>query len=104
MFIVESTLLGSFVGAVVVGVAVVGAAVVGVLVGTLDGALDGALEGVTVGTLVGAMEGAGVAKQQAHNFILLFTARVQIGVLLDASGTEHFPSDGLMFGEAVEDL
>ena len=87
-----------------VGVSV-GALVVGALVGVLVGALVGAmLVSVTVGALLGVLEGAGVAKQQAHSFILLFTARVQIGVLLDASGTKHFPSDGLMFGESVEDL
>ena len=84
----------------------VGAVLVGAMVGVLVGALVGAvLVGVIVGALLGASEGAGVAKQQAHNFILLLsTEREQIGVLLDASGTEHFPSDGLMLGEAVEDL
>ena len=60
--------------------------------------------GLLVGAFVGAFDGAGVDPQQAHSFLLLFTTRAQSGVLVDACGTEHCPSVGLMFGEADEDL
>ena len=76
----------------------------GAPVGELDGVLLGALLGASDGASDGALDGAGVDPQQAHSLLLLFTTREQSGLLVDACGTEHCPSVGLMFGEADEDL
>ena len=106
------TMLGSFDGAFVgallgsVDGAFVGASdgpLDGALVGALVAALLGALVGAFVGALLGSFDGVCDAPQQAHSFFLLLTTREQLGLLLDACGTEHCPFDGLMFGEADED-